>query len=51
MTDMTDMTDVTAADVSLAISGLGINPGDTVLVHSSLKSMGRVSGGPARCNR
>ena len=41
------ITDVTAADVSRAVAGLGIIPGDTVLVHSSFKSMGHVSCGPA----
>lgn len=38
---------VTAADISMALERLGIVPGDIVLVHSSLKSLGTVDGGAA----
>lgn len=36
----------TSADVTAGLRALGITAGDTVFFHSSLKSMGRVSGGP-----
>lgn len=36
---------VTSKDISLTLQTLGIEPGDTVLVHSSMKSMGCVDGG------
>ena len=38
---------VTAADITAALRRLGIVPGDMVLVHSSLKSLGHVDGGTA----
>lgn len=37
---------VTKSDVINAVKALGILPGDIVLVHSSMKSMGYVEGGP-----
>ena len=36
----------TSADVTAGLHALGITAGDTVFFHSSLKSMGRVTGGP-----
>lgn len=39
------MTEVTRQDVEKAVRDLGIKEGDTVLVHSSFKSMGHVAGG------
>ena len=36
----------TSADVTAGLRALGITTGDTVFFHSSLKSMGRVTGGP-----
>ena len=36
----------TSADVTAGLRVLGITAGDTVFFHSSLKSMGRVTGGP-----
>ena len=39
-------TEVTVADVADGVRSLGVGPGDVVMFHSSLKSMGRVSGGP-----
>lgn len=36
---------VSSADISAAVKKLGILPGDTVLVHSSFKSLGYVEGG------
>lgn len=36
---------VTRADVTAALGRVGVEPGDTVLFHSSLSSMGRVEGG------
>ena len=44
---MGEITEVTAVDISKAVSELGIRQGDIALVHSSLKSMGYVRGGPA----
>lgn len=41
------LTVVTPEMISVALQQLGIKPGDTVLVHSSMKSMGHVDGGPA----
>lgn len=38
---------VTKNDIAQAVKDLGIQPGDVVLVHSSLKSLGYVEGGPA----
>ena len=38
---------VTAKDIFEAVVELGVKPGDIALVHSSLKSMGYVIGGPA----
>jgi len=38
---------ITSKDVSQALAQLGVVPGDTVLVHSSLRSLGPVEGGPA----
>lgn len=38
---------VTQADVKKAAQALGIQPGDTVLIHSSFKSLGPVDGGAA----
>ena len=37
---------VTRADVTAAANSVGIVPGDTVMFHSSLSSMGTVEGGP-----
>ena len=37
---------VTRRHVAEALSGVGVVPGDTVMFHSSLSSMGRVVGGP-----
>ncbi len=37
---------VTREDVAAAARGVGIEPGDTMLFHSALSSMGRVVGGP-----
>jgi len=45
--DYINTLEVTAADIAAAVKNLGVRPGDTVLVHSSLKSMGYVSGGPS----
>lgn len=39
-------TEVTVADVADGVRSLGVGPGDVVMFHSSLKSMGHVSGGP-----
>ncbi len=39
------MTEVTRQDIKKAVEALGIKKGDTVLVHSSFKSMGKVIGG------
>jgi len=36
---------VNRSDITKAVLELGINPGDTVLVHSSFKSLGTVDGG------
>lgn len=36
---------VTSADVSRALRDVGVRPGDTVMLHSSLSSMGTVVGG------
>lgn len=38
---------VTRADLARDLARLGIAPGDTVFLHSSLKSLGYVEGGPA----
>ncbi len=40
------MTTVTKADVTEALRALGVHDGDILLFHSSLKSFGRVEGGP-----
>ncbi len=40
------MTTVTKEDICRALSALGIQHGDTVIVHSSLKSLGHVENGP-----
>ena len=40
------MTVVTKEDIKNALSKLGIHPGDVVIFHSSLKSMGHVDGAP-----
>jgi aminoglycoside 3-N-acetyltransferase len=37
---------VTTADIVSGLRGLGVEPGDRLMVHSSLKSLGRVDGGP-----
>lgn len=37
--------DITMAEIVNDLRRLGINPGDTLIVHSSLKSLGRVEGG------
>ena len=37
---------VTSCDISRAVRELGIEEGDVVLVHSSMKSLGHVEGGP-----
>lgn len=37
--------EVTSADIAAALTELGVTAGDTVLIHSSLKSFGRVIGG------
>jgi aminoglycoside 3-N-acetyltransferase len=39
-------TNVTAEDIAAAAHSVGIVPGDTVMFHSSLSSMGHVVGGP-----
>lgn len=39
-------TEVTVADVAAGVRSLGVAPGDIVMFHSSLKSMGHVEGGP-----
>ncbi len=39
------VTTVTREDITRAVRALGIAPGDTVIVHSSFKSMGTVEGG------
>ena len=36
---------VTRLDVAAALRSVGVSPGDTVLFHSSLSSMGTVEGG------
>ncbi len=41
-----DATTVTQADIASGLLELGLAAGDTVLVHSSMKSFGRVEGGP-----
>lgn len=38
---------VGAADIAAGLQSLGVQPGDTLFVHSSLKSLGFVEGGPA----
>lgn len=38
--------DVTGQDIAAAIAALGIERGDTALVHSSMKSFGHIAGGP-----
>jgi aminoglycoside 3-N-acetyltransferase len=38
--------EVTIEDVAAGVRGVGVLPGDTVMFHSSLKSMGYVIGGP-----
>lgn len=38
---------VTSADIAAAVRTAGVVAGDTLLVHSSMKSMGYVDGGPA----
>jgi aminoglycoside 3-N-acetyltransferase len=38
--------EVTAEDVAAGVRSIGIGPGDLVMFHSSLSSMGRVMGGP-----
>lgn len=40
------MTVVTKEDIKFALKNLGIVSGDIVLIHSSMKSMGHVEGGP-----
>jgi aminoglycoside 3-N-acetyltransferase len=40
-------TKLNLADLSIALSDLGISPGEHVLTHSSLKSVGHVEGGAA----
>ena len=40
------MTVVTKEDIKFALKNLGIVTGDIVLIHSSMKSMGHVEGGP-----
>lgn len=40
------MTEVTFQDIKTSLENLGIKSGDTVIVHSSMKSMGHVVGGP-----
>lgn len=40
------MTAVTKDDIKIALKELGIVPGDIVMIHSSMKSMGHVEGGP-----
>lgn len=42
---MTSVPDVTAADVAAGLRSVGIEPGDLVMFHSSLSSMGHVCGG------
>ena len=39
------MSDVTEQDIVAGIRSLGVQPGDLVLAHTSLKSFGRVEGG------
>jgi len=43
---MDEQTVVTKARIADGLAQLGLQPGDTVLVHSSLSSLGRVDGGP-----
>lgn len=38
---------VTRADLAAGLARLGVQPGDTLFIHSSLKSLGFVEGGPA----
>ncbi len=38
--------EVTVADIAVGVRALGVEPGDIVMFHSSLKSMGHVVGGP-----
>jgi aminoglycoside 3-N-acetyltransferase len=38
---------VTRADLAAGLTRLGVQPGDTLFIHSSLKSLGFVEGGPA----
>lgn len=40
------LVEVTSADVAAGVRSLGVGPGDIVMFHSSLKSMGHVVGGP-----
>ncbi len=40
------MTTVTKEDIKVELKKLGIVPGDIVMIHSSMKSMGHVEGGP-----
>lgn len=42
---MTSRTSVTRSDIARALRGAGLRPGDRVLLHSSLSSMGWVEGG------
>ena len=39
------MTEVTIGDIAAALRRLGVQPGDTVMYHGSMKSLGHVAGG------
>ncbi len=40
------MSTVTKEDIKIALKNLGIVPGDIIMIHSSMKIMGNVEGGP-----
>jgi len=46
MTEMADRTVVRKPDIVQALQTLGVQPGDILLIHSSMKSFGYVAGGP-----
>lgn len=39
------MTEIEVSDIAAALCRLGVQPGDTVIYHGSLKSLGYVNGG------
>lgn len=45
MSQRRDVPTVTRRDIALGLAGVGLDPGDGVIVHASLSSFGRVTGG------